>query len=302
MDRNQQTPKAEESAETKKIDVTVPQVAASAVAAVIAALIAGRLGVYGTFIGAGLISVVATTGGPVLQHFFHRTGSQVRTAAAQARTRAPGSPRVLRPGGARGFGSVPAAPPSAGGGRTGALSPQPGSDVDDFGAPSTHGSRRGRVLRLAFPAALVFAIAIGGITLYEAASGTNVSGGKDGTTSLSDIVGPQQDGGGGTEQGPDGQPGEPGDDGTGGGTEGPSAPSEPAPDSTGPGTGSEGTGNEGDREPDAGTTPDPSVPPGTPSVPSEGEPDGTGHGGEATGDDGSNPDGGQEAPLPDTGE
>ena len=56
--------------ESRRIDLSVPQVAGSALAAVVAAKLASSFGVYGTIAGAGLISVVATCGGSVLQHFF----------------------------------------------------------------------------------------------------------------------------------------------------------------------------------------------------------------------------------------
>ncbi|MEU3257477.1 hypothetical protein ABZ694_06590 [Streptomyces albidoflavus] len=64
--------------EAKRIDLSVPQVAGSAVAAVAGAVAASQLGVYGTVIGAGVMSVVATTGGSVFQHLFRRTGEQIR--------------------------------------------------------------------------------------------------------------------------------------------------------------------------------------------------------------------------------
>ncbi|MBC2876750.1 MULTISPECIES: ICP22 family protein [Streptomyces] len=78
--------KAESGAKAKgkRLDLSVAQVAGSALAAVIAALLAGKLGVYGTVIGAGVVSVVATTGGTVFHHLFRRTGEQVRDAAVQA--------------------------------------------------------------------------------------------------------------------------------------------------------------------------------------------------------------------------
>ncbi|MDI3402460.1 hypothetical protein [Streptomyces cavernicola] len=71
----------------KKIDLNVPQVAGSAVAAVVAAKLASSFGVYGTILGAGLVSVIATCGGSVFQHFFSRTGEQVREAAEKAKPR-----------------------------------------------------------------------------------------------------------------------------------------------------------------------------------------------------------------------
>ncbi|GGX60191.1 hypothetical protein [Streptomyces hiroshimensis] len=68
----------------KRLELSLAQVAGSALAAVIAALLAGKLGVYGTVIGAGVVSVVATSGGTIFQHLFKRTGEQLREATTQA--------------------------------------------------------------------------------------------------------------------------------------------------------------------------------------------------------------------------
>ncbi|AJT63857.1 hypothetical protein T261_2172 [Streptomyces lydicus] len=69
----------------KRIDLSVAQVAGSALAAAVAAYLAGQLGVYGTIIGAGLVSVVATTGGSIFQHLFRRTGEQIKEATVTTR-------------------------------------------------------------------------------------------------------------------------------------------------------------------------------------------------------------------------
>lgn len=69
----------------KRIDLSVAQVAGSALAAAVAAYLAGQLGVYGTIIGAGLISVVATTGGSIFHHLFRRTGEQIKEASVATR-------------------------------------------------------------------------------------------------------------------------------------------------------------------------------------------------------------------------
>ncbi|MGW8327912.1 hypothetical protein ACWGLE_08445 [Streptomyces sp. NPDC055897] len=91
------TDKADTGTEEKKrIDLSVPQVAGSALAAVAAAVLASTLGVYGTFIGAGVVSVVATCGGTVFQHFFKRTGEQLREVTVQAKVGARQVP-VLSP-------------------------------------------------------------------------------------------------------------------------------------------------------------------------------------------------------------
>ncbi|MEU1510270.1 hypothetical protein [Kitasatospora sp. NPDC005748] len=64
----------------RRIDLSVAQVAASALATVVGALLASELGVYGTILGAAVVSVGATTGGAVFQHLFRRTGEQLRGA------------------------------------------------------------------------------------------------------------------------------------------------------------------------------------------------------------------------------
>ncbi len=141
--------------EGKRLDLSGAQVAASAVAAVLAATLASELGVYGTVVGAGVISVIATCGGPLLQHLFSRTGEKVRGATT----------RTARPGGAPG-------PPTDGG----------------YGDATTYGSRvRGR-RRSVLAAVVVFAVAMTGITAYELISGQNLSGGK-GTTTFGAVVG-----------------------------------------------------------------------------------------------------------------
>lgn len=79
--------KAKQTGRGKRIDLSVHQVAGSALAAAVAAYLAGRLGVYGTVIGAGVVSVVATTGGSIFQHLFRRTGEQVKEATVSTRPR-----------------------------------------------------------------------------------------------------------------------------------------------------------------------------------------------------------------------
>lgn len=69
----------------RRIDLSLPQVAGSAVAAVAAAVAASQLGVYGTILGAGVMSIVATCGGSVFQHFFRRTGEQIREVTVQVK-------------------------------------------------------------------------------------------------------------------------------------------------------------------------------------------------------------------------
>ncbi|WP_329132003.1 hypothetical protein OG552_11800 [Streptomyces sp. NBC_01476] len=94
----------EEKPKERLLDLSVPQVAGSAVAAVVAAKLASNLGVYGTILGAGVVSALGTCGGSIFQHFFRRTGTQVHKVAAQAKPRA----RLVRPH-ARGAGPATAA-------------------------------------------------------------------------------------------------------------------------------------------------------------------------------------------------
>ncbi len=78
-----QKPESVAEPKERRIDLSLPQVAGSAVAAVAAAVLASQLGVYGTIAGAGVMSVVATCGGSVFQHFFRRTGEQIREVTVQ---------------------------------------------------------------------------------------------------------------------------------------------------------------------------------------------------------------------------
>ncbi|MFJ8921594.1 hypothetical protein ACIREK_19245 [Streptomyces sp. NPDC102415] len=99
-----QKPQSDAERKERRIDLSLPQVAGSAVAAVAAAVMASQLGVYGTIAGAGVMSVVATCGGSVFQHFFRRTGEQIREVTVQVkhpagrqvtvRTREPATPPV----------------------------------------------------------------------------------------------------------------------------------------------------------------------------------------------------------------
>lgn len=211
----------------RRLDLSVPQVAGSALAAVAAAVLASRLGVYGTILGAGLVSVVATCGGSLFQHLFRRTGEQIRDVAQQAR---PNGPRLSA-------GSPEAAHPASGG--------PPG--CGEFGEATTHGTRvRGRK-RSALAAAVVFVVAMLGITGYELASGQDLAGGR-GTTVGTAVRGgdpggsdapapsdPRHDGSGEGHRG--------GDGGTGSGADGGSSGAR------------DGDGTAGDRRPGSGSDP-----------------------------------------------
>ncbi|MGA4954185.1 hypothetical protein [Streptomyces lavendulocolor] len=151
----------------KRLDLNAAQVAGSAVAAVVAAKLASKMGVYGTVLGAGVISVVATCGGSVLQHVLGSTGERVRATVRAARPRAGRARPPARPGG----------PPllrvtADGAGRQG-----------EFGGATTYGTRVRGWKRSVLAAAVVFGVAMAGITAYELMSGQDLSGGTGTTVS-----------------------------------------------------------------------------------------------------------------------
>ncbi|WP_078621926.1 hypothetical protein [Streptomyces sp. NRRL S-244] len=146
-----------EGAEKKKLDLSVAQIAGSSLATVAAALLASKLGVYGTILGAGVVSVVATAGGPVIQHLFKRTGDQLRESAR------PRARQVPPPGGEM-------AP-------EGTLLLRAAAPSEEFGAATVHGTRVRGWKRTAVASGAAFAIALGGLGAYEAFSGTAISQG-----------------------------------------------------------------------------------------------------------------------------
>lgn len=129
----------------KRVDLSLPQVAGSAVAAVVAAKLASYFGVYGTILGAGVVSAIATCGGTVFQHFFKRTGEQLRDVTVQAKPR---PEQVLVPGA--------------------------------FTEGTVYRARVKSWKRPVVAAALVFGVTMAGITTYELVSGRSFSG--DGTS------------------------------------------------------------------------------------------------------------------------
>ncbi|MFD9540449.1 hypothetical protein [Streptomyces sp. NPDC060022] len=220
-----QKPQRDAEPGQKRIDLSLPQVAGSAVAAVAAAVMASQLGVYGTIAGAGVMSVVATCGGSVFQHFFRRTGEQIRVVTVQAKHPAGRQVAVLT----RETAPEPARLP--GGDATTVLRPQrlPGDDAttvlrtvksdpertqqllradpertqllradaeatqllgqvrpDAYSDARTHGTRIRGARRSALAAVAVFALSMAGITAYELVSGNDLSGG--GGTTVGSVV------------------------------------------------------------------------------------------------------------------
>ncbi|MFH8337908.1 hypothetical protein [Streptomyces sp. AM6-12] len=211
-------------AQRKRIDLSVAQVAGSALAAVIAAKLASSFGVYGTILGAGVVSVIATCGGSLFQHFFRRTGEQLRV--------------VKKPAAAS-----PAQDPSAEG---------------EFSAGTVYRARVKSWRRPLVAAALVFGVTMGGITTYELVSGSSFSGGTG--TTVGDAVGGRGSGVHRTDDPgrlpPHTSPGA--GDSSDGGAPAPGAGTDPAASSgtgTGTGTGS-GGGTGGSSSPAPSTSPD----------------------------------------------
>ncbi|MGW4240259.1 hypothetical protein ACWEJP_26195 [Streptomyces sp. NPDC004749] len=240
--------------ERRRLDLNLPQVAGSALAAIAAAVLASRLGVYGTVLGAGVVSVVATCGGSVFQHLFRRTGEQIRVVTVQAK---PGGRQVVVRSDRNGGGGATsvADPGGSDNPRVPGESPDPGDPyvpVDatrllrvprdlntEYGEATTHGARaraRARTRRRErgwkrplLAAVGVFVLAMAGVTGFELMSGQGLGGGH--ATTVGSVV---RGGGGG------------------------SVPEDsPAPDpSSGSSSGGQGQGQDGGASPDPNASPD----------------------------------------------
>ncbi|QEV20709.1 hypothetical protein CP975_27000 [Streptomyces alboniger] len=339
----------EEPEEKRRLDLSVPQVAGSAIAAVVAAKLASNLGVYGTILGAGVVSGIATCGGTIFQHFFKRTGEQIRVVAVQAKpkahqvpvTTATSVPDTFRttayPGAASATGPVTttwgrsqeagaepdatrALPTAADADpttvlpsvaadldaeqtqllgsvdatqlvpredatqlmprddatrvlRAGTQVPAPGTPVepplpsdefsDEFTDGTTHRAQIRSWKRPLIAGAVVFGVAMAGITTYEVVSGEDLSGGK-GTTIGNGISGnntsPKRPS---TPSEPSVQPSDNGTSGTDDGSQEGGGTATPDPNGTGGRTPGQGDGNGtgrdsgSDNEPDKDTGTDP---------------------------------------------
>ncbi|MFE7563910.1 hypothetical protein [Kitasatospora sp. NPDC057500] len=133
------------------------QVAASALATVVGAVLASELGVYGTILGAAVVSIGATTGSAVFQHLFKRTGEQLRDVVD--RTAGPGQL-------ANGLRQAPEPAPAA----------DPPAVSAQWSTPRVVRARR-RWTWKSFTAvsALVFTLAMVPILAFELATGQPVS-------------------------------------------------------------------------------------------------------------------------------
>ncbi|MFD9374794.1 hypothetical protein ACFWBH_04500 [Streptomyces sp. NPDC059999] len=258
--------------EKKKLDLSVAQIAGTSTATVAAALLASQMGVYGTILGAGVVSVVATAGGPLVQHLFRRTGDQLRETA---RPKARQVPVVHKDQAA-----------------DGSLLPGAALPSEEFGDATVHGTRVRGWKRTAVASGAAFVIALGGLGTYEAIAGTSVSNGgatilSGGTRKAADHKPstPREDPGRGTDG--DGDGGGKGErDGKGGespgtGTSSPDPSASPGGESPGPdptpSRSGESTPAPTPPKPDPGTTPAPTPTP-TPGKSTGGSGAGSGSG------------------------
>lgn len=147
------------SGEQRKFELSVPQVLGGALAAVTAAVAASYLGVAGTVIGAAVASVATTVGSAIYTHYLKRTGDKVKEHTVQAwreHASANGVPlhEEAREEEARE------------GDREGASTLVMAAVAERRPLPW---------LKLGFAASLIFAISMGGILVYQAASGDTIS-------------------------------------------------------------------------------------------------------------------------------
>lgn len=220
-------------------DVSTTQLIASGVATLVAAVGASYLGVYGTIIGAGLMSVMSTAGSAVVKHYLDQGRNQIKDlthlqaaahrqgaaeqAAAEARSADP-TRTVAWPAGDPNATRLDLSLPGdlAGGGDPNAtrLDRTPAETVADALAAAAGPEAVREVVRrsaldatadwvrqhwvkLVVSSAAIFAIVIGGITAYEAATGAPIGNGKGGGTTLSKaLTGGGGGGGGGTDESP----------------------------------------------------------------------------------------------------
>ncbi|TDD79462.1 hypothetical protein E1293_23370 [Actinomadura darangshiensis] len=284
--------------------MSTTQLIASAVATAVAAFGASYLGVYGTIIGAALMSVISTAGSAVGKHYLDQGRDQIRertqlqsavrrrdaagAAAAEATSADPtrtavwsGDPNATR-----------FDPPS--GGDPNATRLDPGGDpnatrldpaetvaagfAQEAGADavreavrrsawqSTVAWAKAHWVKLVVSSAAVFAVVIGGITIVEATTGQPIGSGGDKGLTVTKVLG--GNGGGqpdGTpSQNPSQTPTEPG-----------ATPSDPPTGDT-PSTGTSTPPPEPTTEPTEQPTREPTAPPTTEEPPSPDTPAPTG--------------------------
>ena len=151
------------------LDLSLFQILGGALAAMTAAALGSRFGVEGTITGTALASVVAAVAGSVYTASLRRTSDTVRTALVKRRVPATGTQSPATAAAPRPQGSTAVAPVS-----------RPGR-ADPAGPSAKASRRKAIVVRSLVGAVGTFALAAGGLTMYEAIAGQALSGGS-GTT------------------------------------------------------------------------------------------------------------------------
>ncbi|WBB62607.1 hypothetical protein O7599_08775 [Streptomyces sp. WMMC500] len=262
-----------------RIELSGAQVAGGASATMVAAFLASSMGVYGTIVGAGVVSVGATAGGALFQHVFRRTGQQLKDAAVAApkalhkqttplpapvRNRADDETHLLRTVASPADDAtrlLPVARPEPGDPATGPAAPLP---AGGFGAPRTHGTRARGWRRVAPVAAGTFLAVMAVVFGIEKLTGGPLSNAwGDDRTGTSFSPGEQKsdsppapDDGDHTTDGTL-EPGSEETEGTGGTGETGGTPGTGSGEPRDGGTGSPDDGTGGDPEPGGTSTPQP---------------------------------------------
>ncbi|WP_052809309.1 hypothetical protein [Streptomonospora alba] len=213
----------------KRVELSASQLIGGGVATMAAATAASFIGVYGTVIGAAIMSVISTAGTTLVTHWMQRGGDRARGLAARgtARRRYAGeasardSPAGSGPGAADGD-TPPAAagqeaPADAEGGdsraaETQALSLGASGSTQDTAGEGPKGRREpGRAWRwpswrtLAVPAALVFVGVMAVVLVFELFTGQSLSDtvhGREGSSAPTVFGGGSADGQEGSDPAP----------------------------------------------------------------------------------------------------
>ncbi|MCA2220077.1 hypothetical protein [Nonomuraea aurantiaca] len=175
------------SGEQRKFELSMPQIAGSALAAVTAAVAASYLGVGGTVIGAALMSVASTVATAVYTHYLKRTGEKVKqhTVIAWRDSGSQDSPPERDEGQGElamaAHATVRNAEAAQGPGETS----RPGETTLVMAPIEVPARRRVPWAKTGMAAALVFGVSMGGILTYQTIAQTTVhdqlTGGKPAT-------------------------------------------------------------------------------------------------------------------------
>lgn len=166
-----------QQASEKRNGIRPVQVIAAALAALTAAFLGSRLGVYGTVAGAGLVSVLTTLGSELYLRSLERT----REAARRTKEAA-----LARTGRYAPVATDPTAPPSGEDSNPAELSVEPGTELLDTDrvaeGPPPEPLRRLRLPVLVGGTVLAFGLGMLAVTGIEAFTGTSLSGDQGSST------------------------------------------------------------------------------------------------------------------------